>query len=260
MKIRQSISKRHYILLSISGIFLVFLLWSFLSYSKLITPIFLPSPTQVLYAALILFKDNLLYDILASSLRIIFGFVIAAAISIPVGIIIGTQKRFEAFIEPTVSFIRYIPPSAFVPLSILWFGIGELEKYFVIFIGVAPYLIFFVANAVSHVRQEFVDAGLTLRANTKQIYTKIIIPSAMPQMWEALQLMFSVAWTFIIFAEIIAANSGLGSILIKSQRFLKTDKAIAIVIIIGLLGLITDFLFKITYKMFFPWTEKSRYA
>lgn len=258
MKIRQTISKRQYILLGISGIFFIGLIWSILSYSKIVTPIFLPSPTRVLQASFILFKDNLLYDIFISSLRVVIGFLISAAIAIPLGIIIGTQKRAEAFIEPTISFVRYIPPSAFIPLSILWFGIEEAEKYFVIFIGVAPYLFFFVAEAVAHVRQEFVDAGLTLGANNKRIYIKIIIPSSLPRIWEALQLMFSVAWSYIIFAEIIAVSSGLGSVLIKSQRFLKTDKVIAVVIIIGLLGLLTDFLFRVLYKRLFPWSEKKR--
>lgn len=258
MKIRQNISKTQYILLSISGLFFAFLIWSILSYSKLVTAIFLPTPTEVLDALLILFINGLLSDALVSSTRIVLGFILAVIFAVPLGIIVGTQKRAEAVIEPTVSFVRYIPPSAFVPLSILWFGIGETEKYFVIFIGVMPYLFFFVAEAVSHVRQEFVDAGLTLGANSKQLYTKIIIPSALPRIWEALQLMFSVAWTFIIFAEIIAANSGLGSTLIKAQRFLKTDKVIAVVIIIGLLGLFTDYLFRVLYKKLFPWSEKVR--
>lgn len=259
MQIRKEIPKRTYLLRGFLGFFFLLIIWLLLTYTGIVKPFFLPSPTQVIDSIVKLFVEfNLFSDIVISLYRIAVGFILAVIIAVPLGILVGTVKSIEAFIEPLVAFIRYIPPSAFVPLSILWFGVGDVEKFFIIFIGVAPYLLILVADVVANVKNEFIEAGYTLGATAKQVYTKIIVPYSLPGIWDAMRLMFGAAWTFIILVEIIAATSGLGHVIIQSQRFLQTSNVISVIIIIGILGLITDYLFKAGYKRFFPWSEKVR--
>lgn len=247
-----------YIRYAVFGLLIFLSVWSLLTYTGFVRPFFLPSPTAVLSAIVTLLAEGrLLADVFASVYRILLGFLLSIVISVPVGIAMGVSRRFEAFTEPLIAFVRYIPPSAFIPLTIIWFGIGELEKVAILFLGIAPYLTLLIADIVLHTRRELVDAALTLGASRTDVITKVILPQALPGMWDAFRIMFGAAWTFVIIAEIVGASSGLGHLMIESQRFLRTDNIFAAVVVIGFLGLVTDYAFKITYKIFFPWTEKS---
>jgi len=259
MKIEKEVSRLDYPILAILGVLLSLVVWSLLTYTGIVKPLFLPTPTEVINAIIRLFTQfDFLSDVLVSIYRILIGFLISVIIAVPLGILLGTIRQVEALLEPIVAFIRYIPTSAFVPLSILWFGIGDVEKFFIIFIGVAPYLLLLVADVVQNVKKELMEAARTLGATKVQVYTNAIIPSSLPGIWNSIEIMFGVAWTFIILAEIIAATSGLGHVLIQSQRFLQTSNVIAVIIVIGLLGLVADYLFKYGYKKLFPWSEKVR--
>lgn len=167
------------------------------------------------------------------------------------------QKKTEAVIEPLVAFVRYVPPSAFIPLIIVWFGVGEMGKVFLIFLGVAPYLTLLIADTVHAIRKELVEAALTLGATKTDLIFKVILPYSMPKIWYSFRIMFGAAWTFVIIAEIVGSSSGLGHLIIESQRFLRTDNIFAGIIVIGFLGILTDYFFKVTSKMLFPWTDKS---
>lgn len=251
------ISKRDYLIRGFFGFILVLFFWSLLTYGGLVRPFFLPTPIKVIESSIILFtKYNLFFDIVVSLYRIILGFILVVLIAVPLGILIGMNKKLETFFEPMATFFRYIPPSAFIPLSIIWFGVGEVEKLFILFISGAPWMFFLTLDSVRNTRRELIEAGYTLGASKKQIYSKIIFPSSLPSIWDAMRLIISTLWTFIIVAEIIAATSGLGHVIIQSQRFLQTANVIVIIIIIGGLGLITDYLFKLGYEKFFPWSER----
>ncbi len=253
----KKITKKNYIFKGCLSFLMAFVVWSCLSYTKLVPQFFLPTPTQVINSIIKLFVEfNFLYDIIVSIYRVVVGFILAIIIAIPLGILVGTIKSVEAFLEPIMAFIRYIPPSAFVPLSILWFGIGNLEKISIIFIGVMPYMLILTADVVANIKKEYIEMGHILGCNNRQLYTKIIIPYSLPGIFDSMRLMMGAAWTFIVLVEIIAARSGLGHVIIQSQRFLQTANVIAVIIIIGILGLITDYLFKLGYKKFFSWSEK----
>jgi NitT/TauT family transport system permease protein len=259
MMFGKKIPQKEYFLRGFLGFLLIFIVWSLVTYTGLIRPFFLPTPTQVIDAIISLFINfNLFSDVVISIYRILVGFILAVVISIPLGILMGTIKPVEAFIEPIVAFVRYLPASAFIPLVILWFGIGDIEKFFIVFIGIVPFLIILVADTIANIKKEFIEAGMTLGADLKQIYTKIIIPYSLPGIWDSIRFMFGAAWGLIVIVEIVAANSGLGHVIITSQRFLQTANVMAIIIIIGILGLTTDYLFKLGYKKFFPWSEKIR--
>lgn len=258
MKSERKISKIQYVSLAMSGLLIFLLAWSLLTYTGLVKSFFLPTPTKVLSSIILLITEgSLLSDIFASFYRILLGFLLSLIISLPLGISLGISRKFEALTEPLIAFIRYIPPSAFIPLAIIWFGIGDLEKVAILFLGVAPYLTLLIADIVISTKHELVEAALTLGASHKDIITKVVIPNSMPGIWDSFRLMIGAAWTFVIIAEIVGASSGLGHLMIESQRFLKTDNIFAAIVIIGFLGLATDYFFKITYKIFFPWTEKS---
>jgi len=228
---------------------------------KIIPSVFLPTPQTAAVATVVLVEDfGLLNDIAISVYRIITGFILACIVSIPLGLWLGVNTKARAALEPIVGFTRYLPPSALVPLFILWFGIGDLEKVLLIFAGVTPYLTMLTFDAVSRSNRNTVAAGYTLGATKNQIVRRIILPQSMPQIWDAMRLMFGAAWTFVVLAEIVASTSGLGHLIITSQRFLQTEKVIAAVLIIGVLGLLTDYLFAWTYKKFFPWSTRVAYA
>lgn len=252
------LSRTQYYGLVVAGLAFLVGIWWLVTALGLVKPFFLPSPITVVRAIIsLVVVGNLTGDILDSLSRVLGGFLLACVVAIPLGILIALSKPAEALVEPFLGFVRYIPPSAFIPLAILWFGIGNIENMFVIFISVAPYLALLVVDVVVSTRRELVQAALTLGLSQKQVLTQVIIPSSLPGIWDAMRLMVGSAWTFVIIAEIVGASSGLGHIMIESQRFLRTDNIFASVVIVGLLGLATDYFFKLSYKVFFPWTEKS---
>ncbi|OGE89100.1 MAG: hypothetical protein A3J07_00895 [Candidatus Doudnabacteria bacterium RIFCSPLOWO2_02_FULL_49_13] len=258
MKLERKISRNKYILFGSAGLLVFLSVWSLLTYTGLVPAFFLPPPSKVLSAiADLLIKGNLLGDIFASSSRIFFGFLLSLVVALPIGIALGISRKFEAFIEPIIAFIRYIPPSAFIPLAIIWFGIGELEKVTILFMGIAPYLTLLIADVVINSRRDLVEAALTLGADHQSVILKVILPNCFPGIWDSLRIMMGAAWTFVIIAEIVGASAGLGHLMIESQRFLRTDNIFGGIVVIGFLGLTTDYFFKVTYKSLFKWTEKS---
>ena len=242
----------------IIGFIILLVLWGVITYSGLVKPLFLPSPTEVFENTIDLFvNQNFLEDILASIWRVFVGFLFASIIAVPLGIFIGSYKGLQALIGPIVEFMRYLPAAAFVPLAILWLGIGDIEKMFIIFIGTLPYLTVLVADVVKHVNADLINVGHTLGASDKQILFEIIIPSSMPMIWDSLRVMAGIGWTYIIVAEIVAARSGIGHVIIEAQRYLLTANIITGLIIIGIIGLITDYAFKYFGKKFFPWSAEG---
>ncbi len=139
MQIRKKISKRDYIINGIAGFILLFVIWSLLTYTGIVKPFFLPSPTQVFYSIITLFVEfNLASDIFVSIYRILAGFILVVVIAVPLGVLLGVNDKLETFLEPMAIFFRYIPPSAFIPLSIVWFGVGEVGKLFILLISGFP--------------------------------------------------------------------------------------------------------------------------
>jgi NitT/TauT family transport system permease protein len=202
----------------------------------------------------LLTKQNFLFDIGMTIWRVVGGFVLAALVAVPLGILMGAYKPVEAFLEPFVSFARYLPASAFIPLLILWAGIGEMQKLLVIFIGSVFQLILMVAVAVGSVRRDLVEASLTLGAKDDGVLRRVLIPSAAPEIAEILRLVLGWAWTYVIVAELIGSSSGIGHMIIDSQALLATGQIIFGIIVIGIIGLISDYAFKAANKRLFPWS------
>lgn len=258
LTIRRSIPRNVYIGIGISAFVIAFGIWCILSYGGIVKPFFLPSPDDVAKAAVDLFrKYELLKDIQASVLRVSLAFTFSAVLALPLGILIGSFKIAEAFFEPMNDFIRYMPVPAFIPLTILWLGVGDSAQIALIFIGTFFQLTIMVADCVAQVRHELLESAYTLGYRPLGVLRKVILPAAMPGIFDNLRVAVGWAWSYLILAEVIAANVGLGHMIMQSQRYLRTANVIAGIIIIGIIGLMIDYLFKLSYRFFFPWSEKE---
>ncbi len=237
--------------------FVVFVLvWAVFTLGGLVSPTFLASPVTMAREGWLLFTEhNFIYDIGMTVWRVFGGFILASVIAVPLGIAMGTYKGVEAFFEPFVSFCRYLPASAFIPLLILWAGIGETQKILVIFIGSVFQIVLMVAVTVGGARRDLVEAAYTLGASDRGIINRVLIPGAAPGIAETLRLVLGWAWTYVIVAELIGSSSGIGHMITDSQALLNTGQIIFGIIIIGLIGLVSDFAFKALNRRLFAWSS-----
>lgn len=253
---KKSLSDGKYAAYSTVTFAAVFLLWCALSYGGLVQPFFLPSPTDVLRDTYNLFlTDGFCTDILHSFSRVLGGFLLSAMLAVPLGILMGSFHQFDALLAPFFGFIRFIPATAFIPLLILWVGIGLTEKLAVLFISIFFYLVLFVADIARDVRKELIETAYTLGASKRQVLWRVIVPASLPSIWHALRIMIGVGWTTLIVVEIVGAQTGIAAMMVESQRFLKTGRIIAGIFTIGFLGLLCDYCFKRTYRALYKWVE-----
>ncbi|MFC7409047.1 ABC transporter permease [Hydrogenophaga atypica] len=239
------------------GFFVVFFaVWAFATLGGYVSPTFLASPITMAQEGWLLFAEyNFIHDIGMTVWRVFGGFILAAIVAVPLGIAMGAHKGVEAFFEPFVSFCRYLPASAFIPLLILWAGLGELQKLLVIFIGSVFQIVLMVAVTVGAARKDLVEAAYTLGANNTGIVRRVLIPGAAPEIAETLRLVLGWAWTYVIVAELIGSSSGIGHMITDSQALLNTGQIIFGIIVIGLIGLISDFAFKALNRRLFAWSS-----
>jgi NitT/TauT family transport system permease protein len=229
--------------------------WAAATFGGLVSPTFLADPLTMVREGYALFaKYGFAKDVALTIWRVVGGFVLAAAVAVPLGIAMGAYKPIEAFFEPFVSFARYLPASAFIPLLILWAGIGELQKLLVIFIGSFFQIVLMIAVTVGGTRRDLVEAAYTLGANARGIVRRVLLPSSAPAIAETLRLVLGWAWTYVIVAELIGASSGIGHMITDSQALLNTGQIIFGIIVIGMIGLVSDFAFKWANQRLFPWS------
>jgi len=228
--------------------------WAWATFGGFVSRLFLADPLTMLHEGwMLLVRYGFLYDIAITIWRVVGGFLIAALIAVPLGVAMGTYKWVEAFFEPFVSFARYLPASAFIPLLILWAGTGEAEKLALIFIGAVFQIVLMVAVAVGNTRRDLVEAAYTLGARDWGIVARVLIPAAAPEIAEILRLVLGWAWTYVIVAELIGSSAGIGHMIVDSQALLNTGQIIFGIIVIGLIGLVSDFLFKAANRALFRW-------
>lgn len=256
MKPLAPVDPRTRVVLGVAFFVLFFLAWAGVTFGGVVPKTFLADPvTMVRSGWTLLAEHGFLYDIGMTVWRVVGGFLIAAAIAVPLGVAMGAYKPVEAFFEPFVSFARYLPASAFIPLLILWAGIGEAQKLAVIFIGSFFQLVLMIAVSVGNTRRDLVEAAYTLGAQDRGIVTRVLLPSSAPDIAETLRMVLGWAWTYVIVAELIGASSGIGHMITDSQSLLATDQIIFGIIVIGLIGLVTDFAFKAANRKIFKWAQ-----
>ena len=252
----EPVSPRSRWMLGVAFFVLFVVVWAAVTLGGLVSPTFLASPATMVKEAWLLFTEfNFIHDIGMTVWRVFGGFILAAVVAVPLGIAMGAYKPVEAFLEPFVSFCRYLPASAFIPLLILWAGLGELQKLLVIFIGSVFQIILMVAVTVAGARKDLVEAAYTLGADSRGIVRRVLIPGAAPGIAETLRLVLGWAWTYVIVAELIGSSSGIGHMITDSQALLNTGQIIFGIIVIGVIGLISDFVFKAINKRLFAWAS-----
>lgn len=232
------------------------LAWWAVTALGLIRPLFLPPPGQV-GARLreLAGEGKLANDAVVSIYRITVGFLISTLFALPIGVLIGCYRRWEAAIEPLVDFIRYMPVVAFVPLTILWTGTGDSQKFLIIWIGTFFQQVLLVMDNVKSVPRDFVNLGRTLEMSETRILFRIVLPSALPAIWDSMRISLGWAWSWLVVAELVAATSGLGYRITTAQRFFQTDTIFGYLLLLGLLGLVTDQTMKLVARRLFRYLQ-----
>jgi NitT/TauT family transport system permease protein len=237
---------------------LVLGLWCLLTYGGFAPPDFLPSPTETVRGTLQLFIEHDLWGaILTSTRRILLAFLLASAVALPLGVLMGAFEPFNRLFEPIVAPLRYMPISAFIPLLILWFGIYEKQKIAFLFLGVFVYLLPVVVSAIRAVPEELVQTARTLGASKLQVIRTVLLPAAMPEIFDSFRVMNAISWTYVILAEAVNPEHGLGYMVELARTHQKASWSFAGLLVIGGIGLITDFLIRTASNVLFGWREKA---
>jgi len=242
--------------LGVSVWVLFFGLWELSSALGWVTELLVPGPQKVVVALYTLITERgFLGDIGVSVYRILVSFIAACVIAVPLGILMGSFKSVEAFVNPFVSAWRYLPAPSFIPILLMWFGTGDAPKLALLFIGVVWFLTTIVMDHTKNVRTELIETALTLGGNRKQILMTVMIPAVLPDVMTAMRQMLAMSWTYLVIAEIVASTNGIGAMMMRAKRFLHTDEILAGIFVIGVLGLLFDFFFKIAHRKLFPYLE-----
>jgi NitT/TauT family transport system permease protein len=222
--------------------------------NRLVSPVILPSPSEVVRSFPSLLNDRALVQSIAATLkRVLIGFGLAALIGVPLGVFAGAWRVVEAAGAPLALFGRNLPVAALIPLTILWFGIDETQKVMFIFIACVPFVYSDAVAAVANVPDRYVETAQTLGASSAQIVGKVLVALALPEIYNSLRHLFGLAFGYIMLAELINAQHGLGYLLMTSQRRGLSEHIILILVIIGLLAYGIDRLLFFIQRGLFPY-------
>ncbi len=210
-------------------------------------PDYLPGPADAVAAAIEMARSGQLFtDAWATVARVLQGFGLAVLVSVPLGIVMGSFPAGQALLEPLVGLLRYLPASAFIPLLIIWLGLGEPSKVALLFLAAFFFNTLMTADAVRQVPLSLIDVSYTLGARRGEVLRKVIVPYALPGMIDSIRVNAAASWSFVVVAELIASESGLGYRIVRAQRFNQIDRIFAVLVVIALIGLTIDLLLRLT--------------
>jgi NitT/TauT family transport system permease protein len=220
---------------------------------------FLPSVEHVIATVYYLLAEKgFIHDIAKSCYRIFVSFFAASAIAIPLGIGMGCFASLRAIFNPSVSGFRYLPAVSFIPLLLVWFGPTDLAKMGLLFLGVIFFLVALILDGTEAIPKELIEASLTMGANPKQVVLGVITPAVAPAVLDSMRNMIAVGWTYLVIAEIVGAQDGIGAVMMRAGRFLHVDIIMAGILTIGILGVLTDSLFRLVSRLVFGWNIPQR--
>lgn len=255
--IRGEMSGRTTAVLAAVGLAAPFLAWWLYTLLGFADPLFMPGPGAVIERFVRWWTDEgLLADMGISIYRVMVGFLLSALFALPLGLYLGTYRPVQATLEPLIDFIRYMPAVAFIPLVMLWVGIGEGSKILIIFIGTFFQMALMAAEDVRRVPMAQIEAAQTMGASRSEVIRLVVLPSARPALLDSLRITCGWAWTYLVVAELVASNSGLGYAILRAQRYMHTDKIFAGILLIGLIGLLTDQAFRWIGRRAFHWQKR----
>ena len=247
-------------LVSVGSSVLLFLAWVFVTETGLANELFLPSPRKV-FATLIEiategYQGSTLLEHVATSLyRILFGFGLACAIGIPLGVLMGLSQWVRAFFNPMIEFYRPLPPLGLYTLLVMWLGIGEASKLSLLFLAAFPGIIISTVQAVSAIDKIYVRAAQSLGASKWDLFFHVFIPAAGPTILTGMRISLGFTYTVLVAAEIVAATAGIGWMIWDAAKFLLSDVVIGGLIVLGLTGVLLDLLMRKIGAFLMPWTR-----
>jgi NitT/TauT family transport system permease protein len=254
--LRESIPHHIYVAAGVLFIAAILIAWEIITRYGMVRPLFLPAPIEIMKEGFRQIREGILAaDASVSIYRIVMGWFFASVLAVPIGILMGNFKFFEGLLEPFIDIVRYMPVVALIPLTILWAGIGDFQKFLILFIGTFFQQVLMVMDNVKNVPMNLIRVGQTLGLSRLEILRSIVMPASFPGLWDTFRITIGWTWTYLVVAELVAAENGLGRRIMDAQRYLATDTIIFGILFIGLLGLITDYIFKITGRLMFKWTE-----
>jgi NitT/TauT family transport system permease protein len=253
-RVRAPLGRRAYLAIAIGSFVLLVLLWWAVAAAELLDPVFLPGPVATFRSLVDWYEDGTLLDDIGMSFwRVTAGFLMSAVMAVPLGLFISAFRPVRAFFEPMMEFARYLPAVAFVPLVLIWFGLGETAKIALIWIGTFFQMVLMIAEDVARVPEAQIESARTLGANNGEVLRLVLFRSALPAMLDTLRITLGWAWTYLVVAEIVAANSGLGYEILRAQRFMQTDRIFVGILLIGAIGLACDQAIRRLHRLMFPW-------
>jgi NitT/TauT family transport system permease protein len=244
---------------SIAGFVIFFGVWQFLSSIGWINSVLLPSPLQLCAAAYELMSAGILWThTLASLSRVLIGFLLAAVVGIGLGLALGWSEVLSDLVRPLVESVRPIPPIAWTPIAILWFGVGDAPSYFLVFIGAVFPVFVNTFSAVRNIDRVQINAALCLGATPGLLIRDVLIPAALPVIFPGLRIALGVGWMCVVAAELIAAQSGLGYMIQQNRVLLQTQNVVTGMITIGVVGFAMGALMEVAERRLIPWMERPK--
>ena len=236
----------------------LFVLWFAITNLGLIKPLFLPSPQAVFqqfheYLTGAANDKPLWQHLLASVLRVSVAFWLAFLTAVPIGIAMGMSRVMRGIFDPPIEFYRPLPPLAYLPLIIIWFGIDETPKVLLIYLACFAPLALAARSGMKSAAQEQINAAYSMGANYRQVILHVILPSALPEILVGMRIAIGFGWTTLVAAEMVAANVGLGQMVLNASNFLRTDIVIMGIVVIGVIAYLFDLLMRWVERRLVPW-------
>ncbi|MEO0409686.1 MAG: ABC transporter permease [Cyanobacteria bacterium P01_A01_bin.135] len=253
-RLREEIPAGLSTLMMVLSVLIPLLAWWFVSTLGVVDEKFLPSPLMVAQALGGLWQDGFLVgDTLASFLRVAAGFLLAAAVSVPLGISMGSFAAVRSLFEPIIGIVRYMPAPAFIPLLIIYLGLGEAPKVALIFVGTVFFNTLMIMDAVKFVPKELLETTYTLGGQRRQALLQVIAPYVVPNIIDAFRINLAASWNLVVVAELVAAETGLGKRILLAQKFFQTDQIFACLIVLGLIGFLMDLSLRLLGRVVCAW-------
>jgi taurine transport system permease protein len=248
--------------ISITAVATVVGLWQLSGVLHWIDPLLLPPPTEIGAVVAELMETGyrqipLSEHISVSAARALLAFSAAIAVGIPLGLAMGISPAVRAVLEPFVQFLRPLPKIALIPLAIVWFGIGESSKFFLIFISCFLSVVVSAAAAVASVSHGRIRVAQTLGASKAQIFLRVVLPNALPEIFTGVRLSIGIGWTSLIAAEMVAATSGLGWMVVNAGTYMRTDVVVLGILLLGGTGYLLDLALVAAQRLYVPWAGRD---
>lgn len=246
-----------------AGVILAILvLWWIVTAAHLVKPLFVPTPAATWDAFVNTLTNgyqghSLLVHLLISLRRVAIAFVLAVLLAVPLGMLVGVNRKLEAALDPLVNFYRVLPPLAYYTILVIWLGIGETSKVSLLFLAGFPPVFIAVIDGIRGVPSDRLDAARSLGASNRQVLRAVILPSLLPSIFTGMRVALGFTYTTVVAAEMVAANSGIGWMVLDASRYLKSDVIFMGIIVMGITGVLLDAAVKYSARRIVPWQGKG---